>query len=280
MHRRLQDLTPAVSVIIPSYNMADRIAGSVGSVLENDTPCETIVVDDGSEDATREVVERLQREAGTNLLRYIHKPNGGKSTAINRALKEVRGDFIAILDADDRIPSGGIDIRYEAATNEKKSGLVIGGTKVVNDHRTLHIWEAPRDHHPDLMRRNFFLSLRQPFHLNACLIKTDLARRVGLFDAASTRCQDIDYALRLLKHVDEVSVVDEVVYEYRKHRSSFLSRLRFRLLTIYHRARVFYKNLRGGERWFGIFLGAGFDMLKLIYELLLGAYPKLSLKSR
>lgn len=87
-----------VSVIIPSFNRAYSIASTIESVLaQTYDPVEIIVIDDGSTDDTRAVVEGFG-----DRVRYIHQINTGCPGARNTGLRVARGEFIALLDSDDR----------------------------------------------------------------------------------------------------------------------------------------------------------------------------------
>jgi glycosyltransferase involved in cell wall biosynthesis len=86
-----------VSVIIPAYNAGRYVAHAIASCLAQTVPpLEIIVVDDGSSDDTAEVVERFGPP-----VRVIRKPNGGPASARNRGVAEAKGEWIALLDADD-----------------------------------------------------------------------------------------------------------------------------------------------------------------------------------
>jgi GT2 family glycosyltransferase len=89
-----------VSIVIPTYNRAETIERAVDSVLAQDYPfVEVIVVDDGSQDDT---ADRIARRYNQDLrVRYIRIANGGVCVARNRGMKEVQGEFIAMLDSDD-----------------------------------------------------------------------------------------------------------------------------------------------------------------------------------
>jgi len=92
---------PTVSVIIPTYNRADFLATSIGSVLNQTFKnLELIVVDDGSTDNTKEIVERIS--ARDSRIKYIWQENSGDYVRpINKGLKYAHGRFIAFLDSDD-----------------------------------------------------------------------------------------------------------------------------------------------------------------------------------
>src|SRR5581483_5809367 len=89
-----------VSVIIPSYNRAYCIAATVDSALaQSHQNLEILVVDDGSKDATRDLIaERYGREP---RVRYLHQANSGVSAARNHGLRVATGDYLALLDSDD-----------------------------------------------------------------------------------------------------------------------------------------------------------------------------------
>ena len=89
-----------VSVVIPSYNRAYCIAATVDSALaQTHRNVEILVVDDGSSDGTRALIEdRYRREP---RVRYIHQSNAGVSAARNHGLRLARGQFLALLDSDD-----------------------------------------------------------------------------------------------------------------------------------------------------------------------------------
>ena len=92
---------PLVSVITPAYNSARFITETIKSVQTQTYPrWEMIVVDDGSQDNTRELVESKAEEDGRILLVRLSK-NAGPAVARNTAMEKARGRYIAFLDSDD-----------------------------------------------------------------------------------------------------------------------------------------------------------------------------------
>lgn len=90
--------TPLVSVIIPSYNRAHVIEKSARSVLvQTFADFELLIIDDGSSDDTRQVVEGLQDER----VRYVYQDNAGACAARNHGIALARGAYIAFHDSDD-----------------------------------------------------------------------------------------------------------------------------------------------------------------------------------
>lgn len=92
-----------ISVVIPLYNKAAEVERTLLSVVSQVLlPLETVVVDDGSTDGSAEIAERVAELHPAAAIRILRQPNGGVSAARNRAVAEARGEFVALLDADDR----------------------------------------------------------------------------------------------------------------------------------------------------------------------------------
>jgi len=90
---------PLVSVVVNTYNYGRFIDEAIESVLRQTVPAEdleVIVVDDGSTDDTNERVRKYGRQ-----ITYVYKSNGGQASALNLGLSMARGEYIALLDADD-----------------------------------------------------------------------------------------------------------------------------------------------------------------------------------
>jgi glycosyltransferase involved in cell wall biosynthesis len=93
-------MTPPInfSVIIPLFNKRESVYKTIMSVLNQTYPFfEVIIVDDGSTDGSREVVETIV----DNRIRLIRQSNAGVSAARNKGIREAKFDFISFLDADD-----------------------------------------------------------------------------------------------------------------------------------------------------------------------------------
>lgn len=266
-----------ISVIIPAYNMASHVEGAVLSVLEGTLQdIEIIALNDGSTDGTKEVLQKFTRPESDQFdprVRLLTHENRGKPATLNRGIKLANGNYLAIVDADDEVPLDGLTARYETARHEQ-ADLVIGACEVFRGGETLHVWETPESTNSMRLRRGFYLFPRQPFHLNACLMSRELAERTGPVNTDRERCQDIDLALRLLENARRIATIDRVAYRYRKYRSSFRQRLRLRFKTLFHRLMVVLDNFDGMDRIVGVLASLSFDSLKLLYEMLVGAYPK------
>src|ERR1700741_4836987 len=89
-----------LSILMPVYNELERVEQAIDEVLSTELPSdfELIVVDDGSTDGTREI--RRTRQWTERVRLFEHSHNQGKGAAVRTALREARGEFAAIFDAD------------------------------------------------------------------------------------------------------------------------------------------------------------------------------------
>jgi hypothetical protein len=121
---------PRVSVVVPAYNLARFLARAIDSALAQDWPAEAlevIVVDDGSTDETPQVLAGYGER-----IRAIRQPNGGLVRAVDRGLAEVRGDYVALLDADDEWPADRLRRQVEFLEAHPRVGLVHGDMTLID----------------------------------------------------------------------------------------------------------------------------------------------------
>ena len=91
---------PILSIIIPTFNYGRHISNCLLSIPKNNQ-IETIIVDDGSVDDTRKIVNNFINNK--SHYSYFYKKNGGSSSARNFGIKKARGNFLLFLDADDQL---------------------------------------------------------------------------------------------------------------------------------------------------------------------------------
>ncbi|GAB7552450.1 glycosyltransferase [Novosphingobium sp. 11B] len=131
---------PAVSVIIPAYNEERVIAASVTRVLASDYPAlQVIVADDGSKDGTSEIVRAAFGDDPRVTLLTLQ--NGGKASALNRALLQATGEIVIALDADTQFEPETIR-RLARWFADPQLGAVAGDARVGNRVNLVTRWQA------------------------------------------------------------------------------------------------------------------------------------------
>lgn len=91
-----------ITVLTPTYNRAHTLKRLFESLLLQNVPFEWLVIDDGSRDGTRELIERLSPNSSFPI-RYLWQENSGKHVAINTGVRLAEGEWIFIVDSDDAL---------------------------------------------------------------------------------------------------------------------------------------------------------------------------------
>ena len=205
-----------ISVILPTYNRAGLIPETLESLLaQSRQPDEILVVDDGSDDATPEVL----RGYG-DAIRVIRQDNAGKARALNRALGEIRGDLVWIVDDDDILLPDAAEALAGAldadATLDYCCGRHVdfthdpeGGAKVLRPPGTMRI-SAPDEIFPHLLEG---CHIFQP----GLMVRRRVYDAVGPFRQDLVRSQDYEMLLRIARS-HRGRQLEKVVFWHREHR--------------------------------------------------------------
>ncbi len=125
--------TPAISIIIPVYNVADWLPRAVASLqVQTFTNWELFLVDDGSPDNSGAICDSLaaldanESPTGTSRITVIHQANAGAAAARNVALRQARGEFVYFMDGDDWCEPDMLEHLYQRATTHDLD-LVVSG---------------------------------------------------------------------------------------------------------------------------------------------------------
>jgi len=203
-----------VSVVVPTFNRAKYIEECIASILDQDIPPhEVIVVDDGSDDDT---AERLAKFEGRIL--YLWKPNGGKSSALNKALPLVTGDWVWILDDDDVALPGANRHRLSTQQQFPDADFVYSPHFLGHDGPQGRIKVGHLYTPPVVDEKSFLLRLLKGcfFHLGSTLIRVSLLEKVGPFDERLHRSQDYDMQIRLA-HLGRPAFCPAPSFVFRQH---------------------------------------------------------------
>ena len=119
-----------ITIFTPLYNRA-HLLRRIFESLRNQTykDFEWVIVDDGSNDNSKEVVNKFNDSSHDFSIRYFYQKNGGKHRAINHGVKEARGELFIMLDSDDSFPKKSLETivgYYKQIKDDKTFGGVAG----------------------------------------------------------------------------------------------------------------------------------------------------------
>ena len=192
------------SVIIPAFNAATYIKKCVGSALSQlSATDEIIIVDDGSTDATTDVVASISDAR----IRFLHQPsNRGIAAARNRGLEVVSGDYVHFLDHDDLWSEGRMQILL--STIEAQQPEIISGWV---EH--FYCDSLSQD-----QRAQYHLPPPQAAALpGSVVIRRTLLEQVGKFDSLLSSGEFIDYLSRVVTFKPTWVKIDQVLFLRRIH---------------------------------------------------------------
>jgi glycosyltransferase involved in cell wall biosynthesis len=187
-----------ISVIIPTYNRGNYIVDTVTSVLnQNVDDVGIIVVDDGSTDDTRNVLEPYMGN-----IRYIYQENRGVSAARNRGVKESQGELIAFLDSDDVWSPGKLNAQIDKVCSEDILSFE-GVAWFVDREKDQDLLGACRDvkwprcdHNGYIIDPVLDVAEGRYLHLGTLLCRKSAFLKVGFFDESLCMGEDEDWFSR------------------------------------------------------------------------------------
>ena len=199
-----------VSVIIPTHNREKFISECVQSVLAQTLPArEIIIVDDGSTDATYNILRDLgfnSLSTKKTVLRYFFQQNRGVSSARNLGIKEARSEYIALLDSDDLWLKSKLDRQVSAFQNDTQRSRLCHTDEIwirngvrVNQHK------KHKKHGGNVFQSCLKLCCISP---SSAMMHRSVFEDFGFFDEDLPACEDYDFWLRYSTKED-VNFIDE-----------------------------------------------------------------------
>jgi glycosyltransferase involved in cell wall biosynthesis len=211
---------PLVSVIMPVFNGERWLGAALDSALaQSFRSFEIVVVNDGSTDTSLPIAqERAERAPG--MIRIINQPNAGLPAARNSALAQARGQYLALLDADDLWRSDHLERIMTEFERDPDLGLVHANIERIDaDGRRIDI---PRRCWSQLADAFEALALRlEHVSCPTAVFSRVAVETVGGFDPDFTGlgCEDRDLWLRIATRF-RIHYLDRVTASYRVHRAS------------------------------------------------------------
>jgi GT2 family glycosyltransferase len=207
---------PTFSVVIPAYQAAATIAKAVSSALEQThTPHEVIVVDDGSTDdlagALRPFEDRIE---------VVGKPNGGVASARNAGLATTTGEFMSVLDADDRFHPRRLEALAALAVHRPDLDLLATDARFLVGDKQAGSFLADN---PFATRDQRSAILRSCFVGGWPAVRVARLREIGGFDEELDVGVDWDCWLRLILAGSRAGLVAHPYYDYVLHADALTS---------------------------------------------------------
>ncbi len=206
---------PLVSVVIPTYNRTHQTIAAIESVLaQTYTNVEVIVVDDGSEGGSGQVVERFiaqKTNEGQRVL-FFSQPNQGASVARNTGIAKAAGDYIAFLDSDDAWLPEKLEMQLNALEQcGAECGVCFTDARLVNESGLdASSFQAHKKRYQQIIGidQGATTSLAHSFSgfwVSSLLVRSDIVRKIGGFSTDISFVEDRDLHFRL-------SLVTSVAY--------------------------------------------------------------------
>lgn len=205
---------PLISVVIPVYNGEKTIRETIESVI-NQTfeDFELIVIDDGSQDSTLEIVKSIP----DSRLKVFSFPNAGLAASRNRGIKLACGDYISFIDADDLWIPDKLESQLQALQDNPQAAVAYSWTDCIDEFGDF----SRRGNHITIQGNVYAQLLLTDFIENGSnlLIRAQAFQKVGYFDESLPAAEDWDMWLRLAANYEFV-VVPSVQVLYRLSASS------------------------------------------------------------
>jgi glycosyltransferase involved in cell wall biosynthesis len=198
---------PRVSVVIPTYNRRLLLERALASVFaQSRRDFEIIVVDDGSTDDTKAMVQ------ASGEVRYFCQANAGPAKARNTGIREARGDFIAFLDSDDLWHPDFLAVQTDVLEHHPKVALTCTASTVGNKEAK----HFPRTQ--ELFVGDFYFKLYNESFVRtpATVVRRECLDDVGYFNDAYRWCEDHDLWLRIA-HKFPIAYVNRCLVSIGRH---------------------------------------------------------------
>lgn len=204
---------PAVSVVIPAYNVAPYISEALDSVLaQTFKDYEIIVINDGSPDTLE--LERVLEPYRAHIV-YLKQENRGAASARNTGLYVARGELVAFLDADDWWLPGFLEAQVEYLRRHQKCDLVYADAMLFGESPLTgktYMQTAPSKGEVTF---ESLITARCNVITSGVVARKQLIMDVGMFDEELLRAHDFDLWLRMIRHGGRAAYQRKVLLNYR-----------------------------------------------------------------
>jgi glycosyltransferase involved in cell wall biosynthesis len=259
-----------VSVVIPTYNTSNFLIKAIQSVINQTYKnWELIIVDDGSTDQTRQIVEEFQKK--DSRIKYFFQNNKGQGAARNLGIKNANGVYIAFLDSDDEFFENKLERVMSYFVKDKNIAFIYSDASIIGDNlyqkrRSEVVTPYSGEIYKKLLFNNFITT-------STVVVKKEVLQNCGLFDESDLlrNFEDYDLWLRIAKKY-KIEYIPEVLtkYYFVPKITSWKKRRRAYKAMIY----IYYKNLKIANAYekFIVMYKLGEYLLKLIISFVMSLF--------
>lgn len=201
-----------ISIVTISFNQAEFIERTMLSVLEQDYPnVEYIVVDPGSKDGSRDIIERYR----SRLSKVILRPDAGPADGLNNGFAEASGDVFGFLNADDVLLPGSLRRVADFFDQHPDCDLLLGNGNVIDGHENVIRHVTTRRFS---VRRYLHDGVR--FIQQSTFFRREAFKKLGGFNVSNRTCWDGELFVGMMKEGAVVQYIDADLASFRIHPAS------------------------------------------------------------
>lgn len=210
---------PLVTIIIPVFNAANYLDETMESVLSQTfTDFECILIDDASTDHSAQLIRNwCYRDSRISSL--VNKRNLGVSATRNTGLLNAKGDYIALLDADDIWLPDKLALQVAILNNEPNIGLVSSCFGIINSHGELITPRSSAQLGQGKIPLQQYIFDRISMAPSAVIFRAKCLEKAGLFNTDYFIAEDFAFWLHILRHYP-MKTTTNVLLHYRVHSDS------------------------------------------------------------
>lgn len=222
-----------ISVVIPVYNRPQELKRAVESILiQSVSVNEVIIIDDGSTDATPDVIQSLQLQH--SIINSIHQTNKGVSAARNQGINIAKSDWIAFLDSDDEWLDNKIDVFTKHIKQYPDCQLFHSDEIWIRNGVRVNAMKKHKKRGGLIFKHCLPMCVISP---SASIIHKSLFDNVGLFDESLPACEDYDLWLRICHDTPVCFSEELLIKKYGGHDDQLSAKYwgmdRFRIMAIH-----------------------------------------------
>ena len=199
-----------ISVVIPTFNRISLVARAIDSVLKQSlNPYEIIVVDDGSDDGTSEMIQNKYKS-----IKLIQQQNNGVSAARNNGIKHAKGDWIALLDSDDEWTEKKLENQVDRLIKTPEYDFCHTNEMWIRNGVRVNQRKKHEKYGGYIFDKCLDICRISP---SSVLFRKNILDHVGWFDDQLPVCEDYDLWLRITAEYRILFIDDPLIIKYGGH---------------------------------------------------------------